>query len=196
MTLLSTPVRQLSTASLSQPPTTCTPSTTTICVPPPKTFLSAGNSPPGSTCRTSSSRSRTRSFTASSCTRPPTLTTASSPSRHRRHRRVARRCRFHRHGAIQAGTLRWPRGLRLRQDLFHDEGRARAASGPGAAAAAEPELTGSFGDQLEQLALRRETERGVVTNLPRAALAATVPPWSPVTASARRSLRSLSSRTA
>jgi hypothetical protein len=34
---------------------------------------------------------------------------------------------------------------------------------PGVAAAAvEPELTGSFGDQLEQLALRRETERGVV----------------------------------
>jgi lipase (class 3) len=30
-----------------------------------------------------------------------------------------------------------------------------------AAVAAEPELTGSFGDQLEQLALRRETERGV-----------------------------------
>ena len=33
---------------------------------------------------------------------------------------------------------------------------------PGKAAIAEPELTGSFGDQLEQLALRRETERGVV----------------------------------
>jgi hypothetical protein len=31
-----------------------------------------------------------------------------------------------------------------------------------AAAAAEPELTGSFGDQLEQLAIRRETERGVL----------------------------------
>ena len=30
------------------------------------------------------------------------------------------------------------------------------------AAVVEPELTGSFGDQLEQLALRRETERGVV----------------------------------
>ena len=29
------------------------------------------------------------------------------------------------------------------------------------ASAAEPELTGSFGDQLEQLALRREAERGV-----------------------------------
>jgi triacylglycerol lipase len=29
--------------------------------------------------------------------------------------------------------------------------------------AAEPELTGSFGDQLEQLALRREGERGVVS---------------------------------
>jgi hypothetical protein len=34
-----------------------------------------------------------------------------------------------------------------------------AASGQ--AAVAEPELTGSFGDQLEQLALRREAERGV-----------------------------------
>jgi hypothetical protein len=33
---------------------------------------------------------------------------------------------------------------------------------PGQAAVAEPELTGSFGDQLEQLALRREAERGVV----------------------------------
>jgi predicted lipase len=33
---------------------------------------------------------------------------------------------------------------------------------PGQATAAEPELTGSFGDQLEQLALRREAERGVV----------------------------------
>lgn len=32
---------------------------------------------------------------------------------------------------------------------------------PGHAAVAEPELTGSFGDQLEQLALRREAERGV-----------------------------------
>ncbi len=32
---------------------------------------------------------------------------------------------------------------------------------PGQAALAEPELTGSFADQLEQLALRRETERGV-----------------------------------
>jgi triacylglycerol lipase len=32
---------------------------------------------------------------------------------------------------------------------------------PALAAAAEPELTGSFGDQLEQLALRREAERGV-----------------------------------
>jgi triacylglycerol lipase len=32
---------------------------------------------------------------------------------------------------------------------------------PGLAPAAEPELTGSFGDQLEQLALRREAERGV-----------------------------------
>ncbi len=31
----------------------------------------------------------------------------------------------------------------------------------GLAAAPEPELTGSFGDQLEQLALRREAERGV-----------------------------------
>ena len=37
---------------------------------------------------------------------------------------------------------------------------------PGKAAAApEPELTGSFGDQIEQLALRRETERGVVRQL-------------------------------
>jgi predicted lipase len=35
----------------------------------------------------------------------------------------------------------------------------RAAPGP--AAVPEPELTGSFADQLEQLALRRETERGV-----------------------------------
>jgi len=33
---------------------------------------------------------------------------------------------------------------------------------PHAASPAEPELTGSFGDQLEQLAVRRETERGVV----------------------------------
>jgi len=33
---------------------------------------------------------------------------------------------------------------------------------PGIVPAAEPELTGSFADQLEQLALRRETERGVV----------------------------------
>jgi hypothetical protein len=33
---------------------------------------------------------------------------------------------------------------------------------PGLAPAAVPELTGSFADQLEQLALRRETERGVV----------------------------------
>jgi triacylglycerol lipase len=33
---------------------------------------------------------------------------------------------------------------------------------PGLTAVAEPELTGSFGDQLEQLALLRETERGVV----------------------------------
>ena len=33
---------------------------------------------------------------------------------------------------------------------------------PGKAAVAESELTGSFGDQLEQLALRREAERGVV----------------------------------
>ena len=33
---------------------------------------------------------------------------------------------------------------------------------PGLAATAEPELTGSFTDQLEQLALRREAERGVV----------------------------------
>jgi predicted lipase len=32
---------------------------------------------------------------------------------------------------------------------------------PGQAAVAEPELTGSFGDQLEQLALRREAERDV-----------------------------------
>jgi hypothetical protein len=32
---------------------------------------------------------------------------------------------------------------------------------PGIDFAAEPELTGSFGDQLEQLALRREAERGV-----------------------------------
>jgi hypothetical protein len=35
------------------------------------------------------------------------------------------------------------------------------AAVPTPAAAVEPELTGSFGDQLEQLALRRETERGV-----------------------------------
>ena len=34
----------------------------------------------------------------------------------------------------------------------------------GLAAAPEPELTGSFGDQLEQLALRREAERGVERN--------------------------------
>jgi len=34
-------------------------------------------------------------------------------------------------------------------------------SAPGHDAAAEPELTGSFGDQLEQLALRREAERGI-----------------------------------
>jgi triacylglycerol lipase len=34
---------------------------------------------------------------------------------------------------------------------------------PGLDAVAEPELTGSFGDQLEQLALRREAERGVVS---------------------------------
>ena len=33
----------------------------------------------------------------------------------------------------------------------------------GQPAAAEPELTGSFGDQLEQLVLRREMERGVVS---------------------------------
>ncbi len=33
---------------------------------------------------------------------------------------------------------------------------------PDRAAVPEPELTGSFADQLEQLALRRETERGVV----------------------------------
>jgi triacylglycerol lipase len=33
---------------------------------------------------------------------------------------------------------------------------------PATAEFIEPELTGSFGDQLEQLALRRETERGVV----------------------------------
>jgi len=36
------------------------------------------------------------------------------------------------------------------------------APGQMAAAAPERELTGSFGDQIEQLALRRETERGVV----------------------------------
>jgi len=37
-----------------------------------------------------------------------------------------------------------------------------SAAGAGAmAAAAEPELTGSFGDQLEQLALLREAERGI-----------------------------------
>ncbi len=36
------------------------------------------------------------------------------------------------------------------------------ASGQAAAAVAEPELIGSFADQLEQLALRRETQRGVV----------------------------------
>ena len=35
------------------------------------------------------------------------------------------------------------------------------AAAPTLASAAEPELTGSFGDQLEQLALRREAERGV-----------------------------------
>jgi triacylglycerol lipase len=35
--------------------------------------------------------------------------------------------------------------------------------GQAAAAALESELTGSFGDQLEQLALRRETQRGVVS---------------------------------
>jgi len=35
------------------------------------------------------------------------------------------------------------------------------ATGPTLASAAEPELTGSFADQLEQLALRREAERGV-----------------------------------
>ena len=34
---------------------------------------------------------------------------------------------------------------------------------PGLDAVAEPELTGSFGDQLEQLALRRAAERGVVS---------------------------------
>jgi predicted lipase len=34
-------------------------------------------------------------------------------------------------------------------------------SAPAQDAVAEPELTGSFGDQLEQLALRREAERGV-----------------------------------
>lgn len=33
---------------------------------------------------------------------------------------------------------------------------------PGIAAAAEPEFTGSFGDQLEQLALHREAERGEI----------------------------------
>jgi predicted lipase len=38
-----------------------------------------------------------------------------------------------------------------------------AAPGQAVAATAEPELTGSFGDQLEQLALRREAERGVVS---------------------------------
>lgn len=37
----------------------------------------------------------------------------------------------------------------------------RAAPGQAQAAAAEPGLSGSFGDQLEQLALRREAERGV-----------------------------------
>ena len=36
-----------------------------------------------------------------------------------------------------------------------------AVAGRAVAALAEPELTGSFGDQLEQLALRRESERGV-----------------------------------
>ncbi len=35
-------------------------------------------------------------------------------------------------------------------------------SAPGLTAVSEPEFTGSFGDQLEQLALRRETQRGVV----------------------------------
>jgi Lipase (class 3) len=38
----------------------------------------------------------------------------------------------------------------------------RAAQAPAAVVEPEPELTGSFGDQLEQLAVRRETERGVV----------------------------------
>lgn len=38
---------------------------------------------------------------------------------------------------------------------------AHAEAGRAVAALAEPELTGSFGDQLEQLALRRESERGV-----------------------------------
>jgi hypothetical protein len=37
----------------------------------------------------------------------------------------------------------------------------RAAAVQAAAAVPEPELTGSFGDQLEQLALRREAERGI-----------------------------------
>jgi predicted lipase len=37
------------------------------------------------------------------------------------------------------------------------------APGQAAEAADEPELTGSFGDQLEQLALRREAERGVLS---------------------------------
>ncbi len=40
-----------------------------------------------------------------------------------------------------------------------------AVAGRAVAALAEPELTGSFGDQLEQLALRRESERGVAREL-------------------------------
>ena len=66
---------------------------------------------------------------------------------------------------------------------------------PGHAVAAEPEaeLTGSFGDQLEQLAKRREAERGVDrTNSPRAAPAATAPQWLADTVWALRLPRSLS----
>jgi hypothetical protein len=41
----------------------------------------------------------------------------------------------------------------------------RPAAGLAAAPEAQPQLTGSFADQLEQLALRREAERGVVHDL-------------------------------
>jgi Lipase (class 3) len=40
-----------------------------------------------------------------------------------------------------------------------------AVAGRAAATLAEPEFTGSFGDQLEQLALRHESERGVAREL-------------------------------